>query len=111
MGFFGAFGNSSAKINLNGVELTQETVLVLLSGLILFIALYAKYGMSWQVFSILPMFFVSAYKVECMQIGSCYAFAQYISLLTFIISITIVINVYRSKGTYTPSVIKIGANK
>ena len=97
MGLFGAFGNPSAKINLNGVELTQETVLVLSSGLILFIALYAKYGLTWHVFSVLPMFFVSAYKVECMQVGSCYAFAQYIALLTFIISITIIINIFKNR--------------
>jgi hypothetical protein len=98
MGFFGAFGNPSAKINLNGIEFSQEVGLILISGLTLFISLYIKYGLTWQVFSILPIFFVSAYKVECMQVGSCYAFAQYISLLTFIISITIIINIYKNRN-------------
>lgn len=98
MGLFGSFGNQSVKINLYGNELTQETALVIASGLILFLSLFAKYGLTWQVFSILPMFFVSAYKVECMQVGSCYAFAQYISILTFIISITIIINIYKNRN-------------
>jgi hypothetical protein len=97
MGFFGQFGNPSAKLKFNGDEYTQETVLVLFSGVILFIALYAKYGLTWRVFSVLPISFVSAYKVECMQTGSCFAFAQYISLLNFIVSVTIVINVYKNR--------------
>lgn len=97
MGFFGAFGNPSAKINFNGNEYTQESVLVLFSGVILFLALWAKYGLTWQVFSVLPMFFISAYKVECMQIGSCFAFAQYIALLSFIVSVTIVINIFKNR--------------
>ena len=97
MGFFGAFGNPSAKINFNGNEYTQESVLVLFSGVILFLALWEKYGLTWQVFSVLPMFFISAYKVECMQIGSCFAFAQYIALLSFIVSVTIVINIFKNR--------------
>lgn len=97
-GFFGAFGNPSPKIKINDMELTQETVLVLSSGIVLFLALWAKYGLSWKVFSTLPMFFVSAYKVECMQVGSCFAFAQYISLLTLIISITIIVNIYKNRN-------------
>jgi hypothetical protein len=97
MGLFGQFGNPSAKLKFNGNEYTQETVLVLFSGAILFIALYAKYGLNWRVFSVLPISFVSAYKVECMQTGSCFAFAQYISLLNFIVSVTIVVNIFKNK--------------
>lgn len=97
MGFFGAFGNPSAKLKFNGSEYTQESVLVLFSSVILFLALLAKYGLTWQVFSVLPTGFVSAYKVECMQTGSCFAFAQYIALLSFIISITIIVNIYKNR--------------
>ncbi len=95
--FFGAFGNPSPKVKIYNTELTQETLLVLSSGVILFLALWAKYGLTWRVFSTLPIFFVSAYKVECMQVGSCFAFAQYISLLTFIISATIIINIFKNR--------------
>lgn len=100
MGFFGQFGNQSAKIKIYGNEYTQEAALVFVSGVILFIALYAKYGLTWQVFSVLPISFVSAYKVECMQIGSCFAFAQYISLLNFIVSVTILINIFKNRNNY-----------
>ncbi len=97
MGFFGQFGNPSAKIKFCDNEYTQESVLVFVSGVILFIALYLKYGLTWRVFSVLPISLISAYKVECMQVGSCFAFAQYISLLNFIISITIIINIFKNR--------------
>ncbi len=98
MGFFGQFGNPSAKVEFNGNEYTQEAALVFVSGIILFIALYLKYGLTWRVFSVLPISFMSAYKVECMQIGSCFAFAQYISLLNLIVSVTIVINIFKNRN-------------
>jgi len=97
MVFFGTFGNPSQKVKFNGSEYTQESVLVLVSSIGLFFALLAKYGLSWQVFSVLPAGFVSAYKVECMQTGSCFAFAQYIALLSFIISITIIVNINKNR--------------
>lgn len=97
MSFFGAFGNPSRKIKFNGSEYTQETFLVLFSSIGLFLALWAKFGLTWEVFSVIPAGFVSAYKVECMQTGSCFAFAQYVSLLSFIIAITIIINIYKNR--------------
>lgn len=95
--FFGSFGNPSPPIKLFDKQITQETLLVLFSGIILFGTLWLRYGLSWRVFSIIPMFFVFAYKIECMLVHT-YGFAQYISLLTFIITSTIVINIYKNRN-------------
>jgi hypothetical protein len=78
------FDNSIEFVKFGNIIMTREAQLILISGIVLTIILFIYYGFEPIFLLILLNYIILAYKVNCMQVGSCNLFAKIISLGTFI---------------------------
>ncbi len=71
-------------VNFANITMTSDAFIVLLSGLFMFLFVSFIYGFE-SFYLLIPLLYgVAAYKINCMHIGSCHAFAKYLSIATFV---------------------------
>ncbi len=78
------FIDTTEYVRFGTFEMTREALIVIFSGLVLFTILTFEYGFNFGFVLIFIGYLISAYKVNCMQVGHCYIFAKFIALVTFI---------------------------
>jgi hypothetical protein len=71
-------------VNFANITMTMDAFIVVLAGLFLFLFVSLVYGFESFYLLILLLYGITAYKINCMHIGSCHAFAKYLSIATFI---------------------------
>jgi len=79
-------------VNFANINMTSDSFLVVISGLVLFLFLTLTYGFKNLYLVILLVYGSIAYKINCMHVGSCHLYARYLSILTIINIIIIAIN-------------------
>ena len=80
---FNIFDNSIEFVTIGPITMTKEAQLIIISGFILIFTLLIYYGLKPVFLLILLSYLLSAYKVNCMQVGNCNIFAKFIALATF----------------------------
>lgn len=71
-------------VNFMNIKMTSDAFIVLLSGLFMFLFVSYAYGFE-SFYLLIPLLYgIAAYKINCMHIGSCHAFAKYLSIATFV---------------------------
>jgi hypothetical protein len=74
------------------ISMTVDAYSVIISGLLLVLILIYKYGL-YPIFLLLFLSYIlTAYKINCMIIGSCHFYAKLISITTTITVILIIID-------------------
>jgi hypothetical membrane protein len=75
-----------------GINMTTDAFSIIISGLLLVLVLIYNYGVNPKFLLLILSYIISAYKVNCMIVGSCHFYAKVISITTLIIVIFIIIN-------------------
>lgn len=71
-------------INFMNICMTTDAFSIIISGLLLVLVLIYNYGLNPKFLLLILVYIISAYKVNCMIIGSCNFFAKIISISTMI---------------------------
>ena len=71
-------------VNFANTTMTADAFIVILSGLVMFLYVSFIYGFEYFYLLIPLLYGVTAYKINCMHIGSCHGFAKYLSIATFV---------------------------
>jgi hypothetical protein len=71
-------------VNFANITMTSDAFIVVLTGIFLFLFVSLVYGFESFYLLILLLYGITAYKINCMHIGSCHTFAKYLSIATFI---------------------------
>ena len=75
-----------------GISMTTDAFSIVISGLLLGLILMYNYGFNPMFLVLVLSYIVSAYKVNCMIVGSCNLYAKLISMTTSIVVIFIIID-------------------
>lgn len=79
-------------INIGQFKITPDAFSILASGLLLIVVLFFNFGFK-PIFLLFGLTYaISAYKVNCMIVGSCNFYAKFISIMTMIGVIFIIID-------------------
>ena len=76
--------NSTEFVKYDTFLISREAQIILFSGLVLVSVLIIHYGFNLGFLIILLGYLISAYKVNCMQLGDCNIFAKIIALSTLV---------------------------
>jgi hypothetical protein len=74
--------NSTEFVKIGSYQITREAQIILFAGFVLVSVLIIHHGFNIGFLIILLGYLISAYKVNCMQIGDCNIFAKLIALFT-----------------------------
>jgi hypothetical protein len=77
---------------LGSMELTDDAILFLISGIILFIVLVLNYGITIDNILILCGYILATIRLTCMIRGSCYFYSRIIAISTFILTGIIILD-------------------
>ncbi len=71
-------------VSFAGITMTSDAFIVLLSGMFLFLFVTFIFDFN-NIFFLVPLLYgITAYKINCMHVGSCHSFAKYLSIATFV---------------------------
>lgn len=79
-------------VKISSITMTREALLVVISGCVLAASLIINYGMKPLYLLVLVGYLMSAYRINCMEVGSCTTYARIISIMTFISVVYVIIN-------------------
>jgi hypothetical protein len=79
-------------VNFKGISMTTDAFTIIISGLLLVFILIYNYGFNPLFLIVFLSYIVSAYKVNCMIVGSCHLYAKIISISTSIVVILMLID-------------------
>ena len=74
------------------ITMTTDAFSILISGLLLVLILIFTYGFNLMFLLLILTYTISAYKVNCMIVGSCNMYAKLISITTSIVVIFIIMD-------------------
>lgn len=79
-------------VTIFGITMTTDAFSILVSGLILLLVLISTYGFNPLFLVLILSYGISAYKVNCMIVGSCDIYAKLISIATSIAVVFIIMD-------------------
>jgi hypothetical protein len=79
-------------VKISSITMTRDALLVIISGCVLSTSLIINYGIKPFYLLILIGYLMSAYRINCMEVGSCTTYARIISIMTFISVIYVILN-------------------
>jgi hypothetical protein len=82
-------------IKIMDIYMTTDAFSIIMSGLLLVLVLIYNYGLNPKFLLLILAYIISAYKVNCMIIGSCNFYAKLISIST---SITVFLIIMDNKS-------------